>query len=221
MNYFLSIVEIGQRNIYRCFTLNYITQLSYYDIIMEVIKMKVTCVYCDHDLSKLVGPRFDQYEVGKIICPQCHKENKRYISEYDLMLHFISSIIIYSGCLMLIIGTLLYMSPFIPIYVLIPIILIILVLGFFGIKLSSKYLYLHSYKKNTWMNWNMNDDAKEVSKRMKYQFIMFMLVSFVVGTQKELLLFYAVLILAFVALTIVKAYMCYKRERTYFHEKNK
>jgi hypothetical protein len=47
---------------------------------------------------------------------------------------------------------------------------------------------------------------------MKWQFIMFLLVSFMFGTSKEFTKFFYILIIAFIIIILIKIYLLYKRE---------
>jgi hypothetical protein len=57
--------------------------------------MKVNCEYCGKSINKLVMQNITKNEVGRIQCPHCHKENKRYISEFDLLYCFLLNAIVY------------------------------------------------------------------------------------------------------------------------------
>ena len=50
-------------------------------------------------------------------------------------------------------------------------------------------------------------------KRLKTQFILFMLVAFMFGTQPEFIPFFFILIAAFLALTVIKVRLAIRNER--------
>ena len=49
--------------------------------------MKVYCDKCNEEISSDIDVKFDKLQIGYFVCPKCHKENKRYISETDLLLY--------------------------------------------------------------------------------------------------------------------------------------
>ena len=38
--------------------------------------MKVSCCHCGKDIGSAVQKQMALYEVGKVVCPHCHKQNK-------------------------------------------------------------------------------------------------------------------------------------------------
>ncbi|WP_279194982.1 hypothetical protein, partial [Holdemania massiliensis] len=57
------------------------------------------------------------------------------------------------------------------------------------------------------------EEANTVRKRLKTQFILFMLVAFMFGTQPEFVPFFFILIFAFLLLTIIKVRLAIRNER--------
>ena len=56
--------------------------------------MKVNCEFCGKNINKHIVQNITKNEIGRIQCPHCHKENKRYISEFDLLYCFLLNAII-------------------------------------------------------------------------------------------------------------------------------
>ena len=48
--------------------------------------MKVNCESCGKPITAQVNSLFEQFEPGRVVCPHCHHQQKRYISEADLFL---------------------------------------------------------------------------------------------------------------------------------------
>ena len=64
--------------------------------------MKVNCESCGKPITAQVNSLFEQLEPGRLVCPHCHHQQKRYISEADLLIYFCFSAVLYSIVLVLI-----------------------------------------------------------------------------------------------------------------------
>ena len=64
--------------------------------------MKVNCESCGKPITAQVNSLFEQFEPGRVVCPHCHHQQKRYISEADLLIYFCFSAVLYSIVLVLI-----------------------------------------------------------------------------------------------------------------------
>ena len=58
--------------------------------------MKVNCESCGKPITAQVNSLFEQFEPGRVVCPHCHHQQKRYISEADLLIYFCFSAVLYS-----------------------------------------------------------------------------------------------------------------------------
>ena len=47
--------------------------------------MKIYCEKCRQEISSECNKQIENYKVGKVICPHCHYEQKRYLSEADIL----------------------------------------------------------------------------------------------------------------------------------------
>lgn len=50
--------------------------------------MKICCEKCHGDITSECNKSLESYHVGRIVCPHCHQEQKRYVSEADVLLFF-------------------------------------------------------------------------------------------------------------------------------------
>ena len=57
--------------------------------------MKIYCEKCRQEISSECNKQIENYKVGKVICPHCHYEQKRYLSEADILLYFGISEVLY------------------------------------------------------------------------------------------------------------------------------
>lgn len=181
--------------------------------------MKVKCEYCQNDFKGKIREPFDKFSVGRVICPACSKENKRYISEFDLLLYFFSSCVLYT------IGVfginLIFNYYFTKDWILsLAIMFVLLTIGYFLSDLAAKYIYFKAPYKETWKNRDLRQDHDIVARRLNQQFILFIAISFLIGTQPEMLYIYLVIALALIAFILIKANLAYKNEKTLIETKS-
>jgi len=173
--------------------------------------MKTQCEHCHKNLKSKTREPFDKLVVGRIICPHCNKENKRYISEFDLLLYlpftnFLCAVGVIS--IMYVLDFVLFDNVVLGAILLIS----ILVVGFFIVDQLAKYIYNKAPFKKEWKNKQIDEDSKAVSRRLNYQLTLFLLISALMGINREMLDIYVVLSVAIIIFTVIKAYLAYKIE---------
>ena len=171
--------------------------------------MKVNCENCKKPITSQVNALFEQFEPGSVVCPHCHHQQKRYVSEADLLIYFCFSAVLYSAVLVLIFFLLNWkMQAWVLILA-----VILFVITYIAMKYGSAQLYEKAYFKADIKNKVIQEEANTVRKRLKTQFILFMLVAFMFGTQHEFVPFFFILIFAFLLLTIIKVRLAIRNER--------
>ena len=117
--------------------------------------MKVNCESCGKPITAQVNSLFEQFEPGRVVCPHCHHQQKRYISEADLLIYFCFSAVLYSIVLVLIFFLLNWkMQAWI----------LILAVGlfaaaYFAMKYGSAMLYEKAYFKTDLKNKVIQEDV--------------------------------------------------------------
>lgn len=172
--------------------------------------MKVECIHCHLDLSKKIQANFEQFECGKVICPHCKKEQKRYISEADLLIYFGFSAVLY--CLLLSLVFLVFNLGQISVVTLV-LIAILFVIGYFLMKQLINQIYLKAFFKKDLQFKVIEEDAQVVKKRLKWQFMMFMLIALMMSTQPDLIFPFLFMIVAFIIIVMIKVTLSIKKER--------
>lgn len=137
--------------------------------------MKVYCERCHKDLSVDVDRALEKFEVGSIKCDKCNYIQNRYITETDLQLNIAISETIYliltAMCLYVYdnmgssLWLLLLIFPF-------------LVIGYFGVKQVSRWIYLKSPGKKETANCKIKEDQEKIRKSMSGQFSIFFILAF-------------------------------------------
>lgn len=185
--------------------------------------MKITCVHCGQEMNDAVTKLTSVYKIGKVHCPHCHKQNKRYISEMDLHMISMGNMAIYG--LVLSIMCLMTMnfyggtSKFLPMMLLTILALVIVVVG---ITQWSLYVYLHAPMKKDWMNQTMPEDEVAVTKSIKRTFHGFLVLVVVLGVLAMYLSFgyYVAGTLLYLVLMYIKLRAILKREKNYYMSRN-
>ena len=173
--------------------------------------MKINCEYCQEDLKSKTREPFDKLTVGRVICPHCNKENKRYISEFDLLLFMPFASLLYAIGVV----TIMYILEFLfskNTVLSVVLLVLILAIGYIVIDQLAKYIYLKAPYKSAWKNQQLAEDNKVVSRRLNYQLTLFFIISALIGIHREMLGIYIMLASAIIIFSIIKAYLAYKIE---------
>ena len=172
--------------------------------------MKVKCINCKTDLNKVITKNFDEYLVGRYECSKCRNKQKRYISELDLMIYFGLSCLSYALSIFIVFTLFNIINDIMISSIIVAIFFIGL---FFLFRIIPLWIYDKTPLKYEWKEYKFSEEEKQISKRMKWQFIMFLIVSFMFGTSNEFTIFFIILIVAFIIITFIKIYLLYKREK--------
>ena len=180
--------------------------------------MKIKCTQCQEDLSKQIRENFEQYEVGRIVCPKCRKKQERYISESELLMYFGISALSYVLLFTIIMILFEYLGTT-------PIAFIIIaglfIIGYYFLKNVSLAIYKNAYFKKDLKNVVFKENKMVIQKRLRWQFIMFMLVALMFGTSSEYTVYFIVAISLFAIIVGIKVYLSIKNERQGLKERAK
>ena len=100
--------------------------------------MKITCSTCNKEISTTVDKTIENFEPGRLICPHCHYQQKRYISEADLLMYFGIASIFY--CLLISLFMLIYEILGFNIYSIL-IIVGLFIFSYFILKQITRFIY--------------------------------------------------------------------------------
>ncbi|MEG0076885.1 hypothetical protein [Anaerorhabdus sp.] len=182
--------------------------------------MKILCEKCSKDLSKSIAETFETYQVGKVKCKTCSKRNTRYISESDLLIYFASSCILYTLAVIAIYFLFNMMSTVSP-FVIYGVIFVLFIGMYFLTKNICYYIYEKAPFKSAWKDFEFKEDVEGIKKRLKWQFIMFLLVALMFGSQPNLINYAFLLLITFTILIVIKVYLSIRNERNTFESRKK
>lgn len=172
--------------------------------------MKVYCEKCGCEISRDVDSRFEQFDIGHIICPECHSKQKRYISEADLLIYFGVSATFY-GIMAIIISTIFSGAGFNLVTGVM--IAVLFVFAYWFQKSMSRMQYVNAYLKSETKNKDFGEDKKEVGKRLRWQFLAFVVLALMIGTDPAYIIPFILMVVAFIAITFLKVYLLLKNGR--------
>ena len=172
--------------------------------------MKIYCEKCHEDISAECNKAIENYTVGRIICPKCHYEQKRYISEADILLFFGVSEVFYVFLSLL---TVFLFDKLGVNAVSIIILVLCLILSYFGSKMLSSGIYEKAYFKNEIRNKVFDEDRKAIQRSISWQFMLFFAITITYITTEEGKLFFLLAMPAAVLFTFVKLYLQLKYEK--------
>lgn len=176
--------------------------------------MKVSCIYCKNKLNNAIADRMVGYNIGCIKCPSCNKQNKRYLSEFDMILYFAISCVIYSLAILAIILSYKFLTSF-GLYLAIA---TSLAVSFVIMKNLAPMIYTYAYFKIDYKDIHLKQDLN-ATKSLRLQSLLFIAISFYYGFDEHLFYVYFIILFGFIAIVFVKAYFCLKQERSMLSEK--
>ena len=144
--------------------------------------MKISCVHCGKEMNDAVNRRTAVYKIGKVHCPHCHRQNKRYISELDLHLFSFGNMVIYGVVLamMCLLATSFYSGNG-NFLVMLLVTILAMIIVIVGITNWSYYVYLWAPMKRDWMNQTITEDEDLVTKKIKREFKAYLVLVVIFG----------------------------------------
>lgn len=172
--------------------------------------MKIPCEKCHEDISYEVNKNIENYNVGHTICPKCHYEQKRYISESDLLLYFAVN-----ECIYMILS---YLAIFLYDHLgiswpTILILLAVIIFFYFLAKQISSSIYVKAYGKQEIKNKEFAEDQKAISRNLSWQFLLFFAITISYMTIPEAKNFFAWMMPLAVIFSFIKYYLQLRNEK--------
>jgi hypothetical protein len=178
----------------------------------------IKCDQCEESVNIVtLSKKFDNFTIGQVKCENGHIQ-KRYLSEADILIYFGFSTIVYSVAYLIIINIFLITGVNLLNML---IIVAIFVFLFIALKYIGKYIFLNAPFKQEMKNFIFDEDEKIVARRTKWQFIMFLLVTFMLGVNPQYTSYIVVLLSAFIVVTFIKVHYQVKNEKEIFNNSNK
>ena len=182
--------------------------------------MEIKCSHCGQDFSKIAQRQLSRYEIGKEMCSKCHKENKRYISTFDIYLSVFGNMLIYGIAMSLMSSMTLYyytaakvnMLGFLGLSILIVLLIVV------GLIYFSEYVYVKAPFKQPWANLKMNDDVDMVKRMARRSFQGFVVILFVLAILTMYIdyIYYFIGFVTLLLMSALKLKKIYEIEKTYY-----
>ncbi len=172
--------------------------------------MKIYCEKCHEDISGECNKNIENYTVGRVVCPKCHHEQKRYISEADILLFFGVSEVFYI-LFSLLTAFLIKKAGLSPVSILFVIVLI--VAFFFASKALSSAIYTKAFFKNEIRNKVFEDDKIAIQRNISWQFVLFFAITITFLTTNEGKVFFGIAMPLAASFTFIKLYFQLKYEK--------
>lgn len=173
--------------------------------------MKIKCDKCGKDISVYVDQRFEQFSIGRIVCPSCNKKQNRWLTHFDLMMYLGIS------CIFYIIVAYLFMNAMnwfgLRWYIIVTM-LILYVLLYLILKAIDRNIYLKAPFKKEWMNKEIYEDAAKVKKTMRVEFAAYVAIVIMMGTGTYSPWIFALISLIFGTVIFIKSYFLLRNEKT-------
>lgn len=186
--------------------------------------MKVSCCHCGKDMGSAVQRQMALYEVGKVVCPHCHKQNKRYVSELDLHIAIMGNMVIYGIVLSLMcFMTMGFYTGKGQLLTAVLMTIVSLVIVIVGISNWSLFVYDRAFMKSEWANYTILEDGYDVTRGVKRNFYGFIGLVIVLGLFAMYIhfAFYIVGTVVYLLLMYIKLLKIKKREQEYYLSQKK
>ncbi len=172
--------------------------------------MKIYCEKCHEDISDICNSSIENYRVGRIVCPRCGQQQKRYISEADILLFFGISEVFY---ILLSLVSVFVFRQF-DLSIISAIILLFLLAGaYFVSKKLSSSIYEKAFFKSEIKNKTFEEDAAAIQKSISWQFMLFFAITITYITTDEGKLFFGLAMPLCAILTFIKLYFQLRYEK--------
>lgn len=172
--------------------------------------MKIYCEKCHQEITGECNRNIENYTVGRVICPHCHYEQKRYISEADLLLYFGVCEVAY--ILMSLLMEFLFKKVGIS-FETILILITVIVASFIGSKALSSAIYEKAFFKSEIKNKVFKEDKTAVQRNISWQFMLFFAITISYITIDEGKLFFLIAMPIAAILTFVKFFLQLRNEK--------
>ena len=172
--------------------------------------MRIYCEKCHEDITEKVDSLFERYEVGKIQCPKCQKQQSRYVSETDILLYFGISEVFYA--LLTVITVLIFIWLGVHWYSIV-ILLGIFVGSVFLQKTINRLIYEKAYFKSDIKTHEFKEDKKQIRSSMQWQFMLFFAIAITFITLGQFQIFFGCALILSIVLTFIKFKLSLNRER--------
>lgn len=182
--------------------------------------MKILCDKCSKDITSTIYQEIEKNTPKHIVCPHCHKEQKRYLSSVDYQIYLL---FIEAGFFLLSFLTTLLMDA-IGFNLIFGVIFIVILALAIYVTNSFKYkLYTNSFFKKETMYIKIDEDEKAVAKSIRWQFVLFfvLVITFVTEMTNSLIFwsFVGLSIMAILLSALKTALMIKKEKQTYSNKK--
>lgn len=172
--------------------------------------MKVYCETCHQDITVEVDKNIENYRVGRIVCPHCRREQKRYISEADVLLFFGISETFY---VMLSLLTEFLFRRWGVSLLSILILAACVIASYFASKSLSAAIYEKAFFKKENRNSVFHEDAETIQRNISWQFMLFFAIIISYLTIPEGKPFFAIAMPLSVILTFAKFFLQLRNEK--------
>ena len=174
--------------------------------------MKLYCEKCHQDITVECNRNIENYGVGRITCPHCHHEQKRYISEADVLLFFGISETAY--VLLSFLMQFLFRKWGFS-YRTILVMAIVIIASYFASKALSSSIYDKAYFKTEIKNTSFDQDRSSIQKSISWQFMLFFAITISYLTLEEGKRFFGIAMLICPILTFVKFFLQVRNEKSF------
>ena len=172
--------------------------------------MKVYCEKCHEDISIVCSRQIDSYLTGRAICPKCHQEQKRYISEADILLYFGVSEAFYVLLSFIMVSV---FARYGLTYVSIAMLMALFLLSWIASRWLSIAIYQKAFFKKDLKNTVFQEDQKAIQRNISWQFMMFFAIVITYLTIDEGKVFFAIAMPLAVLMTFLKFFLQIRNEK--------
>lgn len=173
--------------------------------------MRIKCEKCGKDISIYVDQSFEQFTIGRIVCPNCNKKQGRWLTHFDLMMYLGISCLFYIAVAYIFMNAMNILG--LKWYVVVAILILYIIL-YIILKTIDRSIYQKAPFKNSWMNKEIYEDASKVKKTMRFEFTAYLVIVIMIGTGNYSPWLFALLSLLFGVMIFIKSYFLLKNEKT-------
>ena len=174
--------------------------------------MKIMCEKCNKDITQAIYQEMERNTPKSIICPNCHYEQKRYLSEADFQIYLTFMEITYFILSFVTAIALSYLSFN---FIFGVIFVILFICAIYATNRFKYAIYTNGLFKKETMFIKQPENAKPISRSLRWQFILFfaLVITFVTEYDSpEIFWSFVVLSVVAILVSVLKTRLAIKKE---------
>lgn len=183
--------------------------------------MKCVCEHCGEIIHAEITQELMSFEPGRVTCPSCHRVNKRYLSELDIIVFLFGAAVIYSLAMILPFALTGNGEQELSIWWTVAIIIGMVAIIAWAVRQWAVYVYVKAPFKKDWKDNVMKTDDRKRSRRLLIYILVYIVVLVLIGSVAQAFAVwwtYPAVLGVLLLVLYLRGVSQYRKERQYYEE---